>query len=179
MQLGAIFLTLALLPLPAQQSRPSRAEIAAMEKSFDQRLQRFTIEMPIDVLGLTRGLYLEGFGAVFTAEVNLVQTPGISPFRPALTKDEIARVRAAKMKRLPELRNLMRESMLATAGSMDRLPPEEQLVFGVSLLYQGWEDSSGMPRQITMQAQRSALLDVAANRKPRTTLDNIIRVREE
>jgi len=179
MNIAAILLTLAVLPLPAQRAQPSRAEITAMEKSFDQRLQRFNIDAPIEVLGLTRGLYLESYGAVFSAEVNLVQTPGISPFRPTLSKEDVARVRAAKLKRIPELRNLMRESMLATAGSMDRLPAEEQLVLGVSLFYNSWEDSSGMPHLIMMQAQRSALLDVAANRKPRTALDSIIRVREE
>jgi len=179
MRLAALLLILALAPLPAQRAQPSRAEISAMERSFDSRLQRFSLDMPIDVLGLTRGLYLEGYGAVFTAEANLVQTPGISPFRPTLSKEDVARARAAKLKRIPELKLLMREAMLSSAGSLDRLPADERLVFGVALFYHSWEDASGMPHQITMLAQRKALLDVATNRQPRSALDTIIQVREE
>jgi hypothetical protein len=170
---------LSLLPLPAQRATPPRAEVEAMEKSFDNRLQRFSIDTPIELMGLTRGLYLPGFGAVFSAEANLVQTPGISPFRPTISKEDIARIHAAKLRRLPELRSLMKDLLVSTAGSMDRLPLEEQLVLGIALFYNGWEDQSGMPRVITMQARRRALLDVATNRQPRTALDSIIQVREE
>lgn len=166
-------------PLAAQRGVPSRGEIAAMERSFDQRLQRFSIDTPMELLGMTRGLYLSGYGAVFTAEVNLVQTPGISPFRPTISKEDIARIKAAKVKRLPELKTMMREMMLTSAGSLDRLPLDERMVLGVSLFYNSWEESGGMPRMITMQAQKRALLDVATNRLARTSLDNIIQVREE
>lgn len=166
-------------PLAAQRGVPSRGEIGAMERSFDTRLQRFSIAAPMELLGMTRGLYLPGYGAAFTAEVNLVVTPGISPFRPEISKADIARVRTEKMKRLPELKTLMREMMLTSAGSLDRLPPDEQLVLGVLLFYNSWEDSGGLPRMITMQARKRALLDVATNRAPRMTLDSIIAVREE
>jgi hypothetical protein len=166
-------------PLAAQRSVPSRGEISAMERSFDQRLQRFSIDTPMELLGMTRGLYLTGFGAVFTAEVNLVQTPGISPFRPTISKEDIARIKAAKVKRLPELKTMMREMMLTSAGSLDRLPLDEQMVLGVSLFYNSWEESAGMPRMITMQAPKRALMDVATNRMARTSLDSIIQTREE
>lgn len=179
MRLATLLLILAFVPLPAQRALPSRSEIAAMERSFDQRLQRFSIDTPIEVLGLTRGIYLEGYGAVFTAEVNLVQTPGISPFRPTLSKEDVAKTRAAKMKRIPDLKGLMRETMIASAASLDRLPSEERLVLGVSLFYHGWEDAAGMPHHITMLARRQALIEVAANRQPHSALDRIIQVREE
>ena len=166
-------------PLAAQRGMPSRGEIVAMERSFDSRLQRFSVDSPMELLGTTRGLYLPTYGAVFTAEVNLVMVPGLSPFRPALSKDDIARIRAAKLKRLPELKTMMREMLLTSAGSLDRLPLDEQMVLGVSLFYNSWEESSGMPRVITMQAHKRSLLDVATNRMARTSLDSIIQVREE
>jgi hypothetical protein len=166
-------------PLAAQRGAPSRGEISAMERSFDQRLQRFSIDTPMELLGMTRGLYLTGFGAVFTAEVNLVQTPGISPFRPTISKEDIARIKAAKVKRLPELKTMMREMMLTSAGSLDRLPLDQQMVLGVSLFYNSWEQSAGMPRMITMQAPKRALMDVATNRLVRSSLDTIIQTREE
>lgn len=175
----ALLSVLTLAPLPAQRATPSRGEFEAMERSFDDRLRRFNIDSPIEVLGLTRGLYLSGYGAVFTSEVNLVQTPGVSPFRPTLTKEDVARVRAAKLKRIPELKTLMRQMLISSAGSMDRLPMEERMVLGVFLFYNSWEDSTGMPQRITMQAPRRGLVDVATNRLTASALDSIIQVREE
>lgn len=163
----------------AQNTRPSWAEIAAMERSLDSRLQRFSIDRPIDVLGLARGIYLDGYGVVFTVEINALPTAGISPFRPSVNKEEVARVHEQKAKRLAELRPLFREMLLAAASSLDRLGPDQQIVLGVFFWSHPWEDVSGLPRLIRMQARRDALLDVALNRQPRAALDQIIRVREE
>jgi hypothetical protein len=66
----------------AQRALPSRGELAAVEESMYNKLRRYDINAPLDVLGLPRGIYLPGYGAVFTAEVNIVQVAGISPFRP-------------------------------------------------------------------------------------------------
>lgn len=168
-----------LCPAPAQRPMPARAEIEAVEKSFDNRLKRFNLESPMEVLGLTRGLYLQGYGVVFSAEVNLLLLPGISPFRPTVSREEVVRIRAAKLKRLPELRQLMQQMLLDSAGALDRVPENEQLVLGISLFSQSWEDRTGVPSTILMQAQRRALLDIAANRVPRTALASAIQVREE
>src|SRR5207237_7315858 len=75
----------------ASAQRVKRGALAAMEKSFDARLQQMVTE-PFDLLGNTRGLYLEGYGAVFTAEVNLIISPMLSPFRPPFSNEEIAKV---------------------------------------------------------------------------------------
>jgi hypothetical protein len=170
---------LALLPAPAQRALPSRAEMSAVEESLLNKLRRFNLEAPVEVLGLPRGVYLEDYGAVFSAELNLIQTPGISPFRPQLTKEDIARVRAAKEKRLPELRQQMRQMLLDSAASLDRVPQEQQVVLALSLFYNSWEDRGSMPQMITMQAPRSALVNVATNRVPRSSLDSVLRIREE
>jgi hypothetical protein len=165
--------------LAGQTARPSRSEIAAMEKALDQKFARFDLDRPLEVLGLTRGLYIDGFGVVFTAEINLSPGPGLSPFRPALSREEIARLRDQKLKRLPQVRELMRDMLLAAAQSLDRLPPGEQIVLGVLLFSQPWEDASGLPRLIRMQARRDALLEVALQRQPRSVLAQIVRTREE
>src|SRR5260370_456257 len=54
-----------------------RAALIAMEKSFDQRIVRLADD-PYLLVGDTRGVYLEGYGAVFTAEVNLANGPSLS-----------------------------------------------------------------------------------------------------
>ncbi|MCS7043237.1 MAG: hypothetical protein N2036_04705 [Bryobacteraceae bacterium] len=176
----AILLIAALhLLVPAQPPRPSRQEIAAMERAMDQRFARMDLERPVEVLGLTRGLYVDGFGAVFTAEINLLPAPGLSPFRPSISREEAVRVREQKLRRLPQIRELMRDMLLAAAQSLDRLPPGEQIVLGVLLYSHSWEDTAGLPRLIQMQGRRDALLDVALQRQPRAALAQIIRAKEE
>lgn len=165
--------------LPGQAARPSRQEIAAMEKALDQKLARFDLERPVEVLGLTRGIYIDGFGVVFMVEISLVPTPGLSPFRPSISREEAARIREQKLKRLPQIRELMRDMLLAAAQSLDRLPPGEQVVLGVLLYSHSWEDTAGLPRLIQMQGRRDALLEVALQRQPRTVLAQIVRTREE
>jgi len=162
--LTALTLAAALCGSAAVEPRVSRATIAAMEKSFDHRIQSLDVTDPFDVLGSTRGVYLEGYGAVFTAEVNLVVGPAISPFRPALTKEQIAKLRLKRLARLPVLKRQMKDALGALAASLDTVPPSEQIVLGVSLFYFSWEQRADLPGQILMQARRQALLDVTSGR---------------
>lgn len=174
-----LLLLLPLAPLPGQRALPSRGEIAAVEESLYNKLRAYDVNAPIEVLGLPRGLYLEGYGAVFTAEINLLQTAGISPFRPKMTPEEVARVRAAKQKRLPEVRAMMRQMLVDSAASLDRVPMSEQVVLGFVFAHHSWEDRRGLPQLITMQAQRQALVDAATRRAPPQALTAALRIREE
>jgi hypothetical protein len=174
-----LLLLLPLAPLPGQRALPSRGEIAAVEESLYNKLRAYDINAPIEVLGLPRGLYLEGYGAVFTAEINLLQTAGLSPFRPKVTPEEAARVRAAKRKRLPEVRAMMRRMLIDSAASLDRVPMSEQVVLGLVFAHHSWEDRGGLPQLITMQAQRQTLVDAATRRTPPETLTAALRIREE
>ena len=56
----------------------------------------------VDLLGPTRGLYLNDYGAVFTAEVSLIETPN-SPFRPEIPPELKAGVHQRKLDHLPLL----------------------------------------------------------------------------
>ena len=161
----------------AERPRAGRAAVAAMEKSIDRRLET-VVESPFLLLGMTRGVYLEGYGAVFTAEVNLASGPTISPFRPNVTKDDVVKLRLKKLGRLPALKSAMREALVAAASSLDTVPAEERLVVGVSLFCFSWEDSSGLPSQIVMQAPRRTLLDFQTNRRDRSTLEAAVQVQE-
>lgn len=158
---------------------PSREEMAAVERSMYDKMLKFNVESPADVLGLPRGIYLDGFGAVFTAEFSPLVTPGISPFRPVMTKEQIAQIRAAKEQRMPQVRAMMRQMLVDAASTLDRLGKNEQVVLGFVMFYTKWEDRGRMPRVITMQAEKGALLDVATNRAPLQTLEKTITVREE
>jgi hypothetical protein len=145
----------------AAHPRVSRADIAALERTFDQRFERASLTDPFDLLGPTRGVYLEDFGVVFSAELNLIVTPNLSPFHQSFTKQEIARIHQRKLARLPLLKQHMREMLITTASTLENLPPGEQVVLAVSLFHYSWEDSSGIPAQIVMRAQRQQLLSNA------------------
>lgn len=164
---------------PAEKDKPKvkLATIAAIEKIFDTRIQRLADD-PFVLLGSTRGVYLEGYGAVFTAEVNLVQGPTLSPFRQAISKEDVERVHARKLERLPQLRNSMREMLLSAAASMDEVPGNEQIVIGVALLYQAYENTNGLPSQILMQGQRSRLVANKLQLLGSGGLDQAIKVQE-
>lgn len=142
----------------ADKPRVTRASLAALEKGFDRRVRQYAINDPVDLIGFARGIYLEGYGAVLTAEVDLAMVP-ISPFRPALSADQIGALRLKKVQRLAAVKQIMRETMVELATSLDAVPAGEQIVVAVSLSYQPWEQRDGLPGQIVMQARRQALLD--------------------
>ena len=174
----AVLLAAPIRVTAAENPRAARAALVVIEKDFNGRIERYNIDDPFLLLGATRGVYLEGYGAVFTAEVNLVAGPVISPFRPTISKEEIAKLRQKKLSRLPVLKQIMRDLLVNSAATLETVSPNEQIVVGVSLFYFSWEDSTGLPSQILMQADRKALLPTQAGRLDRAALDSVIRTQE-
>jgi hypothetical protein len=161
MRLAALVALLAVAGMQASdpvKPKVPRGSMAPLESSFDVRITRPGQEDPFDLLGNTRGVYLDGYGVVFTSELNLIVTPGMSPFRPQITKEEIERTHQRKVAKLQVLKKAMREMMVSSAAAIDRLPPNEQVVVAVTLFYYSWEDRTGLPSQILMQAPKSALV---------------------
>lgn len=144
----------------ADKTKVSRASISAVEQNLDKRVSRLWTDDPFLLLGNARGVYLEGYGAVFTAEVNLVTAPGISPFHQQMTKQEIANHRQKKLERLPQLKTAMREMLVSTAASLDNVPSEEHIVLGITLARYPWEDGNDVPSQIVMLGQRGKLSEM-------------------
>jgi hypothetical protein len=167
----AVVLLAAALPLLADEAPLKRAGLTPVEQAMDKRILGTAGDDPFDLLGGTRGLYLEGFGAVFTAELSLVVTPTVSPFRQKITPEEAKRFHDRKLKRLPLLKQLMRELLVSAATSLDALPPGEQVVFAIRLLYLPWENTAGLPSEIVVRADRTTLLK-------RAGLDSAIRMEE-
>jgi len=175
----AIVLVAAAVAALAAVPRVSRAALEAMEISFDKRVRTISADFPFELLGNTRGVYLEGYGAVFTAEVNLSQSTNLSPFQLTIPKEYVAKLHARKLERVPVLKKQMKEAMLAMAASLDGVPANERVVLGVTLFYYTkWEDMSGLPSQIVMQADRQKLVDVQLGRANRSALDTIVHVEE-
>lgn len=137
----------------------SRAMLMPVEKKIDQRFETLFDE-PFLLLGMTRGLYLDKFGAVFSAELQLVSTPGVATFGfTTPTKEMLVATRNKKIERLPMLRDAMRSQLASAAVALDKLPADEKVVLGVSIFRRSWEDSTGVPAQIVMQATRKDLMN--------------------
>jgi len=147
----------------AAPPRVSNATLLEIERSFDQRIQRLEFDDPVELMGYTRGIYLDGYGAVFTNEVNLA-IGSVSPFGPGLTPEVLERLRQKKIARLPRLRQTMRDMLVSSAMTLKTVPPEEQIVVGVSLFYLKQENTKDLPSRIVMQTKRQALLDFEAGR---------------
>ncbi len=131
--------------------------ITDQEKRLDDKLNSTGGNDPIYMLGLTRGLYLQGYGAVFTAEVSLINTPVASPFR-KITKDDVVKVHQRKLERLGLLKTALREQWISMAAALNALPDTEQIVIAVRLRYLPYEDTTGLPGQIIMKGPRTATL---------------------
>ena len=162
----------------ADKPNVSRDQIVQMEKAIDARLNGLASrDYPVEVVGVTQGMYINGFGAAFAAELNLAPSGGISPFHPSMSREEIARIHGKKVERLPKLKDAMQEILLSSAGSLDPIPGGERIAVGITLFYWQSEDRSGLPSQIVMQAPKSALVKVKSG-ADRSTLASVLTVQE-
>ena len=170
---------LALAPLAAQTARPisathstgavesgpthvSLSSLAALSRGFDREFQMATVSDPIDVLGATRGIYLEGFGAVFTTELDLIRTPQLSPFRTTgFSDEEKARIRQRKQTNITYVKRLMSAMLQSAAKQLVGMPEDQQIVVAVEFLYLPYEDTAGLPGQMIVKATRHAILSGA------------------
>jgi hypothetical protein len=140
-----------------EKSRVPRQALVEVERRLNNKLASLGgAEDPIDLLGSTRGIYLDGYGAVFTAEASLVIAPGLSPFHTVVTEPEKEKVRQRTLDRLPLLKQLMRDMWRDSASALTAMPENQQVVIAVRLLYHQWEDTRGLPSQIVMKGDRRA-----------------------
>jgi hypothetical protein len=133
--------------------------LANLEKTFDGRMEAADSKDPFEIYGDgARGLYIDGFGTVFTTEISLIVTPGIFPMSPAVTDEKRAQVRQRKLNHLPQLKDLMKDLMKVSALTLVPLPDDQKIVFAVRVRYQIWEDTTGLPAQIVMTADKKSVL---------------------
>src|SRR6476660_1890808 len=137
----------------ADSPRVNRTALVTVEKSLDDRITRLWDDGPVALLGYTRGIYLDGYGAVFTAEVNLA-AGGATLMHPVLNKEDKDLHRKKKLDRLPQLKTAMRQALVASAASLDPVPADDQVVIAIYLSRYPWEDATGIPLQLTAQATK-------------------------
>ena len=180
------WLSIALLPVmgcpllaepPAAEDSLHR-ELAAAERSIDGRfdnISAMTGSKPMPLKGVTRGGYLKGFGAVFTLQVSLVPVSNLSPFlRP--TEEDKTQLNLSKRQRVEDLEIRARTVLVEEGARLTRVPVKEKVALIISLFHYSWEDVTGLPSQLVMQARRQVLIDRQAGRIDLPTLKSHLEV---
>jgi hypothetical protein len=134
--------------------------LVSLERAFDGKLAGIadSNNTPIDLFGATRGIYLDGYGIVFTTEMGLVVTPTINPFNSTITDAHKTRIHTTKLARLPLLKKVMTEMMRNVATTLVQVPDNQQVVVAVRLDYLNWEITSGLPGLVVAKADRRSAL---------------------
>ncbi len=131
-------------------------QIEALERAVDRRFRRAT-DGGATAISATRGIYLPGYGVVFSIEVNLEPAANLSPFRRSYTADEIQQFNVRKRDGLEPLRRTMRMALVDLGPRLTELAPDLQVALAVSLFHFPWEDRTELPSQIVIAAARGAL----------------------
>jgi hypothetical protein len=149
------------VPAPLSVKRLDPVDFAAvskMEAAFEQKVQELDPADRFDRLGACSGVYLSGYGMVFTIPISLVASPIFSPFTGGYTPQKADAVHKRKLAHLPVLRKAMSEMALQAAKALPALPPNEQVAVAARLFYLDYEDKSGLPNLIVVKAEHGAVL---------------------
>jgi hypothetical protein len=143
-------------PAPVETPRVSTQTLAQLELDFEDKVKSIKAPEPFSLLGASSGFYLEGYGVVLTIPLDLINTPGPSPFRQPFTKQDQEQVRRRKLAQLPALKQAVREMAAAVSASLSTLPMDRKISVAVRMYCQAWEDPSGLPHQIVATADRKS-----------------------
>ena len=146
-------------------------QVSRSELSIERRFGNRSDPVRMDQIGVTRSGYLDGFGAVFALEVMLVPVQGLSPFRPSVTEKEKRELNLRKRQRLEDL------EVVAEGDRLTAVPLEEKIALIVSLFHYRWEDLTGLPAQLVMQATRQTLVDRKAGDLDKPSFKKRLQVR--
>lgn len=149
------------LALAAIGAKVDRRALANVEAAINDKF-RTSIQDPWDLLGTARGTYLDGYGAVFSVELQLVFVSPPMPFHPAYTPAEITAIRDRKVKKLPELRAAMQSLLVSSAPALEGLPANEKIAVDAMLWHYSWENSQGLPQHVFMSAEKGKLQQAQA-----------------
>ncbi|MDE3198055.1 MAG: hypothetical protein KGN84_17030 [Acidobacteriota bacterium] len=143
----------------------SLASLKAVEASMNDRL-RSSINDPYDLLGPARGTYLDGYGAVFTVELNLVYVSplNLSPFKPTISEKELTELHDRKSRKVEVLKAAMRDLMTGASKTLTGLPPDQRIVMEAFFFNYRWEQTRGLPHRLALVTTRQKLLDATAKR---------------
>lgn len=158
-----IAISAATLCFAAAESPVSLASLSAMEGTINRTLSTGPAD-PYELLVNARGTYLNGYGTLFTFELDLINAGAFNPnpFKPKVTPQETAMTHDRKVKNLAILKDSMRTLMMNASGTLEGMPSNERVSMEAILFYYSWENSRDLPRRVLMSAEKQKLLDAKA-----------------
>lgn len=158
-----IAISAATLCFAAAESPVSLASLSAMEGTINRTLSAGAAD-PYELLVNARGTYLNGYGTLFTFELDLINAGAFNPnpFKPKVTPQETAMTHDRKVKNLAILKDSMRTLMMNASGTLEGMPSNERVSMEAILFYYSWENSRDLPRRVLMSAEKQKLLDAKA-----------------
>lgn len=162
------FLGLLAAPLAAAEvsaeNAAMRSELRRMEQALEASFGGLDDPAPMQTLGMVRGMYLSGYGAVFSVQVNLVPMANVSPFRQAYSAEEKRQLNIRKRSRLEDLELKMSGVLVDQGGRLMRVPRDENVAVAASLFHFPWEDRTKLPGQMVLAARREDLTSLQTGR---------------
>jgi hypothetical protein len=144
--------------VPQPGARVDFAGVAKIETVLEQRLKSLNPSDPIDLLGACSGVYLDGYGLVFTAPISLVIEQTFSPFNGGYTPQKAEAIHKRKLAQLPLLTKAANDMLVQAAKAATELPPDEKIALAIRFFYLDYEDTKGLPREIVVSADRASAL---------------------
>ncbi len=147
----------------AVESPVSLGSLRTVEGTINDRI-RSGINDPYDLLGTARGTYLEGYGAVFSVEMNLILVSPLisSPFKAALSEAELAAMHDRKLRKVEALKEMIRGLMIGASKTLTGLPNNEHIVMEAFLFNYRWETARDLPKRLVLTTTKQQLLDATA-----------------
>lgn len=157
--LTVVALTLLAPAVPAQTPSHDYGAIKRQMEIFETVLntalkQRYTTAFLM--LQPAKGTYLEGYGAVFTLELNLATMRYITPFDSAVySKEEIGNARTLKMTRTKEVEDMAKRLIRDHGAGLNFLKPDENVAVVVHLF--NTSEHRDLPTQLVVQGKKQSL----------------------
>jgi hypothetical protein len=170
----ALVLALASICFAAAEPVISLRALREVEASINDRM-RSSVTDPYDLLGTARGSYVEGHGAVFTFEVNLVYLSPLafSPFKPGATPEDIAQIHDRKARKAETLKETMRDLAMNASRTLTQLPDNENVTMEAFLFNYRWENTRGLAQRIVISAKKKQLLDAVTRHATGAALTSV------
>jgi len=135
------------------------AGITKIESTVEQKLKTVSPSDPIDLLGACTGVYLQGYGLVFTVPISLISSPPIfGPFTGNYTPQKAEGVRKRKLANYPLVKKAASELLTQAAKASPDIAPGEKIALAIRFFYLDYEDTTGLPKELVASADRDSAL---------------------
>lgn len=147
--------------VPAHDYVALKKNIQVLEGILNTILQQSFTE-PFAVLEKPKGVYLDGFGAVFSFEIDIATVKQVTLFsQTRATPDEEKKVFA---QRLPKLKEAMEKTLADHGDSLSAMGPEEQIALAAHLFNPGVLGSPLTLKTVIVRTARKNIVEYKAGR---------------